>query len=53
MAASIERRLAALERLLNAPDELVELCGCILTRQRWQEILKAAMGTTIEPRADD
>ena len=49
MATALERRLEALERILNAPDELVEIFGCIIARQRFNEILKAAMGRSIEP----
>ena len=53
MTTPLARRLDALERLLSAPDETVELFGCILARQRFNEILKAAQGTTIEPRTND
>jgi hypothetical protein len=53
MATQLARRLERLEQALRAPDETVELLGVWITRQRLAEILRAAMGTTIEPRTAD
>ena len=52
MAASIERRIAALEQELLLVDEPEDFCGCLITPRALHEIVMAVQGTSINPVDD-
>lgn len=50
MTTPLAKRLERLEQTLGAAEDLVELLGIQLTRKQVRAILRAAQGTTIEPK---